>query len=270
MYTDACTCRGCCTSDYRCTDGRITFLGANDGCLQGLPCPPDGGAGGQGGAGGGGRGGIGGTGASGGGGRGGIGGTGAGGTGGQGVLCDGVRCDPGDECCFDMMGNGACAKPPAVCIGNPPPTCNNGQACPSGRVCDLNTPRRCAASGASGICIELPTACTRIYQPVCGCDGVTYGNDCERRRARAQLDHEGACGGGGGAGGGGGTGGAASCASCNAASSYCRIMSTVYQCLPLPAVCGAAASCACLPTQSCSGVCETRAGGVLTVICSSS
>jgi hypothetical protein len=35
--------------------------------------------------------------------------------------------------------------------------------------------------------------CPDIWAPVCGCDGVTYSNNCERLVAGAQLDHEGEC-----------------------------------------------------------------------------
>lgn len=139
-------------------------------------------------------GGGGGTGGAAGGGAAGPGGAGAAGNGGgEGVPCSGVRCPTGDTCCYDGMGNGTCTTPPALCTGAPVVTCNNGQTCAGGLTCDITSPGRCVASAVGGVCIETPSACTRIYLPVCGCDGVTYGNDCERQRAHAQLDHDGEC-----------------------------------------------------------------------------
>jgi Kazal-type serine protease inhibitor domain len=40
-----------------------------------------------------------------------------------------------------------------------------------------------------------PEVCPTVWDPVCGCDGITYGNDCERLRAGVELAHAGACGG---------------------------------------------------------------------------
>ena len=46
--------------------------------------------------------------------------------------------------------------------------------------------------------------CPRIYKPVCGLDGKTYGNDCEAHGAHVVVAHEGACERSDGGGGGGG------------------------------------------------------------------
>jgi hypothetical protein len=58
--------------------------------------------------------------------------------------------------------------------------------------CDL-APFQCDTADAAGRCSIVPAACPEVHQPVCGCDGVTYANDCERKRQQAQKAHDGTC-----------------------------------------------------------------------------
>ncbi|CAK8718305.1 Kazal-type serine protease inhibitor domain-containing protein [Candidatus Electrothrix laxa] len=86
-------------------------------------------------------------------------------------------------------------QPPVTQPPQPPPgVCGGiaGWGCPSGQYCDFGV-GMCNMLDAQGTCKSRPEMCTRIYKPVCGCDGRTYGNRCEAKRAGVTIRHKGKC-----------------------------------------------------------------------------
>jgi hypothetical protein len=67
-----------------------------------------------------------------------------------------------------------------------------GIPCDPGEFCDP-APNQCGGADLPGVCKAIGDFCPQVFDPVCGCDGVTYPNDCERIRAQIALDHVGAC-----------------------------------------------------------------------------
>lgn len=157
---------------------------------------------------------------------------------------------------------GAGGATPQDCY--PPPT-SAAETCPANQVCDLDAPYRCSPLFLQGgHCIVTPQTCTTDFNPVCGCDGRTYSNNCARQMAQVQLDYTGPC---------SDAGASTNCGpmNCDLTQSYCLQKqewnaTETYACNPIPANCASNPTCACIcPDRTCAGsaylcVCSDSSG----------
>lgn len=67
-----------------------------------------------------------------------------------------------------------------------------GPVCGANEFCQLPT-GVCFTPEAVGHCARVPGICSMLFMPVCGCNGMTYGNACEAARARENVRHKGRC-----------------------------------------------------------------------------
>lgn len=68
----------------------------------------------------------------------------------------------------------------------------NKITCNSALYCQLPA-GQCSAADVAGTCAKTPDFCMRVSRPVCGCNGKTYPNECEARKAKVAIDSTGAC-----------------------------------------------------------------------------
>ena len=68
-----------------------------------------------------------------------------------------------------------------------------GDTCGADELCVYETSAQCGWADATGTCQPQPSFCTEQYDPVCGCDGNTYGNACKAHAAGTSVQHTGTC-----------------------------------------------------------------------------
>lgn len=68
-----------------------------------------------------------------------------------------------------------------------------GLQCGGGEWCQFPEGSHCGRADRMGSCQPRPQVCTRIYLPVCACNGQTYPNACEAHGAGWDVAHNGAC-----------------------------------------------------------------------------
>ncbi|MEI9948974.1 MAG: Kazal-type serine protease inhibitor domain-containing protein [Pseudomonadota bacterium] len=68
-----------------------------------------------------------------------------------------------------------------------------GDTCTAAEYCAYTPGQWCGAADAEATCEPRPSGCSKLDEPVCGCDGKTYGNACSASLAGSGVYQTGAC-----------------------------------------------------------------------------
>lgn len=104
--------------------------------------------------------------------------------------CDGVTYSNACQAAMasqSVAAEGECAADPGFCGGLA------GVPCAEGEFCNYPLEAQCGIADHGGTCSTIPDGCTANYDPVCGCDGMTYSNACMAAAAGMSVASEGAC-----------------------------------------------------------------------------
>lgn len=98
------------------------------------------------------------------------------------------QCQADTDCSArEVCDSGACV--PEFCGGL------LGEVCPETHYCDYDESvgTACGIADGTGSCRLRPEVCNTGIQPVCGCDGMQYNNECEANAAGTDILNAGSC-----------------------------------------------------------------------------